>query len=392
MTLRRIMKQRPGLTGLILGVLLFCCGSPGAGIPARTAEGFAIPQPNRHFTFPRDHGSHPEFGIEWWYVTGHLFTQKKKAFGFQATFFRRALVPGGTTPNSAEPAFGSDAVYLAHVALVDQATGIFRYQERLNRSGWDAAAATDTLDVHNGNWQLRLAQPESAQKGSEVFELHYSIGADIAVHLNLSPTKPLVVFGRNGVSQKGAEPEASSHYLTYSRLSASGVITGDGNVRRVNGEAWMDHEFSSSQLGAGQVGWDWLSLQLFDGREMMAYRMRRSNGSTDPFSTVAWIDINGIVRQMGPSDFRWMVREWWRSPATGTQYPSAVELVAKDPVTGRWETFRVQPVVADQELAGKIGGVAYWEGACGVRDESGQEIGRAYMELTGYGDSLRGKF
>ncbi len=375
-----------------LGALavFFCFASGAAEIRTLTTDGYAIPQPERHFSFPHDHGSHPDFAIEWWYITGHLLATNDLQFGFQATFFRRALMPPGGTNHSPSTAFGNRQIYLAHMALVNKATGEFRYQERLNRDGWDAASATNTPDVRNGNWSLRLAPEKSGPP--EVFQLQATIDADISFALTLTPNKPLVIFGTNGVSRKAADPSASSHYLTFPRLATTGTLTlGKANLA-VTGEAWMDHEFSSSQLGAGQVGWDWLSLQLFDGRELMAYRMRRKDGSTDPFSTVAWIDRQGQVRQTGPGQFEWTVLKHWHSAKTGSDYPSLVQLKAVNPTTGQPEIFIVQPFVADQELTGKVGGVAYWEGACRVLDENQKEIGRAYMELTGYGQSLKGKF
>ena len=374
----------------LLLTLVFFSGASAAEIPALTAAGYAIPQPTKQFSFPRDHGSHPDFAIEWWYITGHLFATNQTQFGFQATFFRRALVPPGATNNSTSTAFGDDQIFLAHMALVDKKSGKFIYQEKLNRAGWDAASATNTLDVHNGNWSLRLA-PEKID-GREIFKLHGTVGADTAFVLNLSPKKPMVVFGTNGVSRKAADFNAASHYLTYPRLAAAGTLTLDGKNLAVTGEAWMDHEFSSSQLGAGQVGWDWLSLQLFDGRELMAYRMRRADGSTDPFSTVAWVDVHSVVRHIGPDKFAWKMLQHWHSSKSGSEYPSLVELSAENPVTGQTEKFTVQPFAADQELLGKVGGAGYWEGACRVRDKNQNEIGRAYLELTGYSESLKGKF
>lgn len=359
-------------------------------LPKLTPDGFAIPQPGRNFLFPRDHGSHPEFAIEWWYVTGHLSATNQMQYGFQATFFRRALRPPSATNAASSAAFGQDQIYLAHMALVDKNTRAFHFQERLNRDGWDAAASTDTLDVRNGNWSLRLAPPMTGVPTR--VELQASVGADITFALSLIPKKPLVVFGTNGVSRKAAEASASSHYLTFPRLSATGTLTVAETNLTVTGEAWMDHEFSSSQLGAGQVGWDWLSLQLFDGREVMAYRMRRSDGSTDPFSTVAWIDAAGHVRQVGPEQFHWTSLQHWRSRSSGAEYPSLVRLDAVNPSTGKVEVFWVEPMAADQELSGKAGGVNYWEGACRVVDATKRDIGRAYMELTGYANSLQGKF
>jgi predicted secreted hydrolase len=377
--------------GIIFLLTFFGCWLGCAAAPSEpTQDGFAVPQPGRHFVFPRDHGSHPEFAIEWWYVTGHLTAANQARFGFQATFFRRALAPPGTTNNSPSVAFGNNQVYLAHMALVNKNTGGFLFQERLNRDGWDAYASSHTMDVRNGNWSLRRAADKIG--APECFELQGTVGADAAFALQLIPTRPLVIFGTNGVSRKAADPRAASHYLTFPRLAAGGTLTLDQTNLTVTGEAWMDHEFSSSQLGAGQVGWDWLSLQLFDGRELMAYRMRRSDGSTDPFSTVAWIDPDGRVRQIGPDQFKWAALAHWHSPKSGADYPSLVRLEALNPATGRIVVFIVQPFVADQELTGKVGGVGYWEGACRVLDDNKNEIGRAYLELTGYAKSLRGKF
>lgn len=396
------MTSFPAARAIALVSLMLFRNGNAAETPLRTADGFALPQPGRHFVFPRDYGSHPDFAIEWWYVTGHLFATNSAndsagnaaspltRFGFQATFFRRALVPPGATNAGGTADFGNEQLYLAHVALVDKATGIFHFQERLNRNGWDAAAATNTTDVRNGNWSLRRLPPKPG--GREVFALQATVGADDAFVLDLLPTQPLVVFGTNGVSRKAADPTAASHYLTFPRLAVSGTVTVDDTNVPVMGEAWMDHEFSSSQLGTGQVGWDWLSLQLFDGRELMAYRMRRTDGSTDPFSTVAWVDPQSHVRQVGPDEFHWTALQHWHSPHTGADYPSLVRLEAMNPFTGKPETFIVQPTAADQELVGQAGGVAYWEGACRVLDEHQKQIGRAYMELTGYAKSLNGKF
>ena len=374
--------------------LAACCLALAGGaaeIPLTTPDGFAVPQPGQVFVFPRDHGSHPEYAIEWWYVTGHLFATNQAEFGFQATFFRRALKLPGATNDALSSTFGNDQLYLAHMALVDRTSGIFRHQERLNRAGWDATAATNTLAVRNGNWQLHLDPAKSGGPGHEVIELQATVGPDVAMALTFTPKKPLVVFGTNGVSRKAADLTASSHYLTFSRLATAGTLTLEETNIAVTGEAWMDHEFSSSQLGQGQIGWDWLCLQLFDGRELMAYRMRRADGQTDPFSTVAWVDTQAVVRQIGPAQFKWTTRQHWHSPHSGADYPSLVRLEANNPVTGKTETFLVQPIVADQELGGKVGSIVYWEGACEVFDANHQKIGRAYLELTGYGESMKGK-
>jgi predicted secreted hydrolase len=375
-----------------LVIVALCLGfiTGAAEIPRLTEDGFAVPQPGRQFIFPRDHGSHPEFAIEWWYITGHLTATNDSSFGFQATFFRRALVPPDTTNTASSAAFGNRQIYLAHMALVNKKSGDFSYQERLNRDGWDAEAATNTLAVRNGNWSLRLVLGTNA--AAESFALQGGVGADATFTLNLIPKTSLVIFGTNGVSRKVADPCAASHYLTFPRLTVAGLLKLNATNLAVTGEAWMDHEFSSSQLGKEQVGWDWLSLQLFDGRELMAYRMRGKDDSTDPFSTVAWIDQQGQVQQVGPDKFNWSARAHWHSLKSGAEYPSLVQLAAFNPASGKTENFIIQPYVADQELTGKVGGVGYWEGACRVLDENNREIGRAYMEFTGYSKSLKGSF
>ncbi|MBN8248438.1 MAG: carotenoid 1,2-hydratase [Verrucomicrobia bacterium] len=346
----------------------------------------AFPRPGTRFVFPRDHGSHPQFSLEWWYVTGHLHETNGLRHGFQATFFRRSTPRSPGDIQTATPAFGDRQLYLAHMALLDGASGQFLHQERLNREGWDAFSASNTLDVRNGNWSLRWFGEADGR-----LELQGGIRAEASWRLTLTPAKPLVVFGTNGVSRKAAEPSAASHYLTFTRLQVSGTLSRGGQTHPVSGTAWMDHEFSSSQLGAGQVGWDWAGVQLDDGREIMAYTMRRTDGAVDPFSTLAWVDREGGVRHFGADSFQWEPEGRWRSPATGAEYPARVRLTAADPVTGRLVTLQLVPIHAAQELAGGLGGIAYWEGACRVLDATGREIGSAFLEMTGYAASMAGR-
>lgn len=357
--------------------------------PVTTTEGFAVPQPVSSFQFPRDHGSHPDFALEWWYITGHLKETNGVRYGFQATFFRRAT-PRMATPGSATDTFGDQQLHLAHMALLEVQSGRFRHQERIQREGWNASASVYGLDVRNGNWSLRMLDPMTTGGGSPI-ELRGGIRGEAAFRFRLEPVKPLVVFGTNGVSRKAVEPTAASHYLTFSRLRVSGELILDGQSHSIQGEAWMDHEFSSSQLGRDQVGWDWASLQLRDGREVMAYRMRRSDGTTDPFSTLAWVGRKGEVVQVGVDRFLWKAEGEWRSPATGAVYPAAVVLTADDPAEGRRRRYRIEPLVGAQELTGSLGGIPYWEGACRVLDETGAEVGQAFLEMTGYAAPLQGR-
>ncbi len=333
-----------------------------------TTDGFALPQAGKIFEFPRDHGSHPEFRTEWWYVTGHLDAKDGHRFGFQVTFFRQARHEDGKTLQ----------LHLAHAALLDAQTGRFLHEERLTRSGWDAASSPTTLAVRNGNWSLKLY--ESTQH----LHIAATVQGEALLQLELEAVKPLVVFGKDGVSRKGASATAASHYLTWPRLKTIGTVKLGAVEHTVTGEAWMDHEFSSSQLEAGQVGWDWAALQLKDGREIMVYRMRRKDGTLDPASTLAVVEPDGKVRHIASDAFAWEVLDTWKSPRSAAAYPNHVRLRFEN------ESLELKHLAADQEHDAGITQLPYWEGACDVIDSHGQITGRAFLELAGYAGDLTG--
>jgi len=356
-----------------LAIILFFIGIAGpacAQTSPGTVDGFAVPERGHEFSFPRDHGSHPEFKLEWWYLTGHLFAKDGRRFGYQATFFRSAAPDKSTQ------------LYLAHMALIDVRSEKFHYQERLNRGGWDADAAIGKLDVHNGPWSLRMTDPATAR-----MELHGGVRADARFVLNLAPLKPLVAFGDDGVSRKGAERTAASYYLTFPRLRTEGTLTVGEETFTVTGETWMDHEISSSQLGSKQVGWDWAGVQFDDNREIMFYRLRLRDGSADPASSLTWVDASGRQERTGFK--KWEVLSRWTSPTTGAVYPSRIRITTTDPATRRETSFTLEPLVQNQELAGRLGGIPYWEGACRVLDAGDKVVGSAYLELTGYAKDLK---
>ena len=356
---------------ILLAVLLGCAAPLQWGLAEpnsatqTTADGFALPKPGRVFQFPRDHGSHEDFRTEWWYLTGHLDGEAGQRFGFQVTFFRQAARDGAGEVTH---------LHLAHAAILEAASGRFLHEERLHRDGWDAFSSAKTLEVRNANWSLKLN--EVTQKISVVA----TVKADAVLKLELEAAKPLVVFGENGVSRKGAAVSAASHYLTFPRLKATGSVNIGAVEHRVSGEAWMDHEFSSSQLDDGQVGWDWAAIQLKDGREVMVYRMRRADGSTDAASTLTWISKDAALKK---ADFTWKPLAMWKSPHSGAEYPNRVQIESDGSV------FELRPMAQDQEQGGSITGLPYWEGACDVLNERGELIGRAFLELAGYAGNLR---
>jgi len=329
---------------------------------------FKVPEPNPVFHFPADHGSHPDFPLEWWYVTGHLYHDQNERFGYQATFFRQVAEQGKTT------------LHLAHMAVLDLAKKKFIYQTRLNRDGWDASSAVGKLAARNGSWSIVM------HDDSAVIDLVGGVRSDASFKLELNPVKPLVLFGDKGYSRKGAGADAASYYLTFSRLQSKGTLRIGGRDLNVHGESWMDHEISSSRLGEGLVGWDWVCIQFVDGRELMMYRLRRADGSSDPASTLTWVDQGGATQK---ESFGWKALSTWTSPTTKGVYPAQVELSTVDPKNGQPVQLKIDPLLADQELAAGPGGIAYWEGACRVRDKEGHDIGSAYLELTGYVKPLK---
>jgi len=336
------------------------------------AQTWRTAQPGYVFQFPRDHGAHPDFATEWWYFTGHLWNARGQRFGYQLTFFRKGLA----TAWKGSPAWRTDQIHLAHAALTDVAAGTFRTEERLNREGIPAGAALGGLDLRNASWTARMA-------GGRI-HLSFSVG-EASLDLDLEPGTPPVVFGEKGVSRKGADPAAASHYLTFPRLATTGRLRRGHTEETLQGRSWMDHEFSTTQLSPGQTGWDWAGIQLRDGGSLMVYRLRGADGAQDPWSTVTEVDARGKVLR-ATRDFR-LTGGRWASPRSGAAYPLPLRLEA----WGR--TWTLEPLVADQELRTRLGaGITYWEGACRVLDGQGREAGDAYVELTGYAHSMQGRF
>lgn len=327
---------------------------------------FARASGRRDFEFPRDHGPHPAYRNEWWYITGNVEDTGGARLGFHVTFFRIALTPGAEERDSA---WASRQVWMAHLALTDVDNARHLQAERFARGGdiGLAGAGGEPLRVWLEDWQLRR------EDGDWLLDAR----ADgFALKLRLQPRKPPVLHGDEGLSRKSAEPGNASWYYSKTRLATTGRIRIDDDVRAVDGSAWLDREWSTSVLGEDQVGWDWFALQLDDGTDLMIYAMRRADGRRSPYSYAAMIDAGGAVTRLAPAGFRVDVTDEWISPRGGT-YPARWEIDA-DPLDRRIE---VVPVMADQEF---IGTVRYWEGAVDVLAD-GEPVGRGYVELTGYG-------
>ncbi len=350
------------------------------------AEEFEIAKPGRAFRFPEDHFSHDRFKTEWWYYTGHLETASGERFGYQVTFFRRSVEGEVDSPRASvsaeQSAWAVRNLYAGHVAVCDEPRGRFAFAEKVGRAALGrAGAANDRFLVWIDDWRV-------AGLGS----IHHVTGGDdrYRVDLALTPQKPPVVHGSDGVSRKGDGPSQASHYVSMTRLETEGILVVEGKPLAVTGLSWMDHEFGSNQLAEDHVGWDWFSVQLEDGTELMAYRMRRSDGSVDRNSSASFVDRNAALTPLACDDVTVEARGSWKSPRSGATYPSkwriAVERVGLD--------LTLEPVLADQEIDARSStGTIYWEGAVRVSGAaSGKPVrGRGYVELVGYAAPFREK-
>jgi len=329
--------------------------------------------------FPRDHGAHLEFRTEWWYLTGTLTGENGRRVGVQLTFFRRGIDPGATAP----PAVGLAAtqVLAAHLAVADPAARRLLFAERARRAAAGLAGASERdLAVWVEDWRLER-RPDGRLTARAA-----DLARAIAIDLELAPTGPLVLHGDGGLSTKGPEPGNASAYLTWPRLRAAGRVRVAGAELSVSGEAWLDHEWGTSQLGAGVVGWDWLGVRLADGRSLMAFRLRRGDGSADARSAGTLVAADGSARRLAATELAIEPVGNWRSPATGAEYP--VRLRVRVP--GEGLDLELRSWVAGAEIDARAStGVVYWEGPVSV---AGSATGEGYLELTGYAGSLSGRF
>jgi predicted secreted hydrolase len=337
--------------------------------PLHAAE-FAIVQPSVTLAFPRDHGAHPDFRTEWWYVTGWLKTAKAEDLGFQITFFRSKL-PGDTANPSA---FAPRQIIFAHAAVSDPALGKLRHGQRIARAGFGLAGAkTGDMAVNVDGWHL-----ERRADGRMVAHIK---GDDFGLDLVLTPTQAAILQGEGGYSQKGPSPLEASHYYSLPQLQVSGTVTREGAPMAVTGTAWLDREWSSTLLNPRAVGWDWLGLNMDNGGALTLFRVRDAKGG-DVWAGGSYRDKAGHQTRLGPGDVRFLPGRRWRSSRTGATYPVAPKVRVQLP--GRTLELPVTPLFDDQELDSRRGGgPVYWEGAVTVPG------GRGYLEMTGYASPLK---
>ena len=343
-----------------------------AGILDSPATGFAQVTAPRAFSFPADHGPHPQFRQEWWYTTGNLEAADGERFGFELTFFRYALAPQGAEPPGSS-AWRTHEIYLAHFAVTDVPAGRFRYAQKSARAALGLAGANaEPLHVWVDDWYLKAAP------GVASSWLLHAAGAGYELDLELDASGAPVLNGVDGFSVKSATPGDASYYYSLPRIGVRGRLVRAGQPLSVTGLAWFDREWGSGALGRGEVGWDWFALQLQDGSTLMFYALRDAHGGQDAHSAGTFVDRAGTVLPLSSREVSVEVTDHWKS-ARGVRYPSAWHLT----VPQLQLDLTVQPVLADQELGTTP---RYWEGAVDVRGmRAGEALGgRGYVELVGY--------
>ena len=336
-----------------------------------TGQEYKIAQPGYTFEFPRDYFNHEAYQTEWWYYTGNVKSPDGHRFGFELTFFRQ----GVSRAANSSPWFVHD-IWMAHLALSDINGQRFYNEERLNRSGPGISGVDEhTGRVWNGNWQAHIGDGEE--------ELH-GVGDKFGLALRLTPLKRPVLQGQNGVSQKAEGVGHASHYFSLTRLATTGSIELEGKSYTVEGTSWIDHEFFTGSLAANERGWDWLSIQLEDGTELMLYRLRHTDGSIDPYTSGSYVDSSGKSQFLPAKDFTLTpATDRWTSPTTKAAYPIRWHLS----IPGLKMQLEVTAPLKSQELAASFG-PSYWEGAIDVScARNGSTLnGVGYLEMTGYAE------
>ena len=365
-------------------------------------EAYASVIEPRAFSFPADHGPHPEYRHEWWYITGNLDAENGERFGFELTIFRFSLTPqtANEAPGAAESsAWTSNQVFIGHFAITDVGHEQFHVAQRYARGSLGLAGAQSSpFRVWLEDWSMETAGARiGSDPGREArdpagaasaaistndelagpWRIH-AVDKNSAIDLRLIPLKPPILNGVNGLSQKSSQPGNASYYYSMSRLQTDGTLRVDGIDYAVTGLSWLDREWGSSALAREQHGWDWFALQLSDGSDLMFYNLRRIDGSQDSHSAGTWIRADGRALPLSREDVTIDVQEYWDSPRGG-RYPMEWQIQ----VAPLGLNLHVNPVLKAQELSTNV---RYWEGAVDVRGQrAGNEItGRGYVELTGY--------
>ena len=319
------------------------------------------------FEFPRDHGAHDRFKTEWWYYTGNLKTVTGRHFGYQLTFFRQGLACEVAPPGENTSEWQTRQLYFAHFAVTDTREKRFHSGMRINRDSLGISGAlSDPFQVWIDDWQV------TEKEGLLMMSARHE---RVSVQLQLTREKPMILQGDNGFSRKGRDDFNASYYYSLPRLATRGDIRIEDITYPVTGLSWFDHEWSTSALSADVVGWDWFSVHLDDGRDLMVCRVRNAQGAANGYGFGSVSRADGSFVILSEDEFQIRVTDHWKSPESGTTYPSAWQILVPDHDI----SLNVVPVIPNQEHVSLF---AYWEGA--ARFEGDTVSGIGYVEMTGY--------
>lgn len=341
--------------------------------------GFARATEPNDIAFPRDLGPHDDYQTEWWYYTGNLETAEGRPFGFQLTFFRRALTPDLPGGETAESDWRTNQIYLAHFTISDIEGNAFYPNERFSRGGAGLAGAqAEPYRVWLENWFAEEVGPGQVRL--------FAQSEQVTLDIILTETLPPILHGNGGLSPKGPEPGNASYYYSIVQQQAAGSVMVEEETFEVTGLAWKDHEYSTSALTADAVGWDWFSLQFDDGSALMFFQIRQADGSLEPASSGTYIFPDGRTQTLAREAWQMNVTDTWVSPHNGAEYPARWQISI--PSIGL--EIEGQPLMADQELNVST---TYWEGAVEFSGTiEGQSVGaKGYIEMTGYNESMMGR-
>ncbi|MEM6520124.1 MAG: lipocalin-like domain-containing protein [Cyanobacteria bacterium P01_C01_bin.70] len=343
---------------------------------AATADDFLQATGPKSLEFPQNLGPHNGYQTEWWYYTGNLATESGREFGYQLTFFRRALTPETTAVTDASD-WRSNQIYFSHFTISDIENQDFYPHERFSRqSAGLSGAQAEPYRVWLENWSATEIKPGKVQLVAET--------DDVALDLVLNETLPPVLQGDRGYSKKGPEPGNASYYYSIVQQQAQGTITVGDESFDVTGLTWKDHEYSTSALSPGTVGWDWFSLQLDDGSALMLYGLRQENGDITDVSSGTYISAKGETQPIDHTEWQIDVLDTWRSPTSQAAYPAQwhIEIPQLSLVLDG------KSLMANQEL--NLSSTVYWEGAVGFEGTVADQpvTAKGYVEMTGYADRL----
>ncbi len=330
----------------------------------------------RALVFPADFGAHPGARTEWWYLTGSL-QAGERLYGFQVTFFRSRTGLAAGNPSR----FAAQQLVFAHAAVSDVQAARQLHDQRIARAGFGIAEAAegDTRVALRG-WSLQREGPADASRYRTRVT---SENAGFRLDLTLAATQPPLLQGVAGFSRKGPLAAQASHYYSQPQLAASGTLTLQGRASPVEGRAWLDHEWSNTLLDPQAVGWDWIGINLDDGRALTAFRLRRADGGT-LYAGGGLRAPGGAARNFEPGEVVFTPGRTWQSPASQARYPVQWSITTP---AGR---HTVRALFDAQELDSRDStGAYYWEGLSELLDEAGRRIGRGYLEMTGYAGTLK---